>query len=80
MVRIHGVKMLELKEIAARLDNDERLRLTYRVHAIGRREIEWEVRTDRLLDVAEDTGVFYVDRSGVPVWVKLDEVIEVLAE
>ncbi|MEN6373052.1 MAG: hypothetical protein ABFD64_13690 [Armatimonadota bacterium] len=66
---------MDLGKIAARLDNEEKLWLKYRapVGSDGKSEI----RKDRLLDVAEESDVLYVDRDGEPVWVRVDEVIEV---
>ncbi len=67
---------MDLKKIALRLDNNERLALKYRLTTTdGRTE---EIRTDRLLDVAEDGGLLYVERNGVPVYVKIDEAIELI--
>ncbi len=70
--------MLDLEEIAARLEDDERLMLRYRVRVVSGEESEWVVRCDPLLDVAEDRGILFVKRDGEPVYVLLDEAIEVL--
>lgn len=72
------VTMIDLHKIAARLDNEEKLRLKYRAPAAADRKSDYTIRTDRLLDVAEDFGVLYVDRDGDPVWVRIEEAIEVL--
>jgi hypothetical protein len=72
--------MMDLNKIAARLDNEERLSLKYWVSAALGEQGECQVRTDRLLDVAEDRGIFYVDRNGEPTWVSVDEVIEVVSD
>lgn len=72
--------MLELNDIAIRLDNEENLRLKYRSPVSAGNGVEWETRTDKLLDVAEESGVLYVERDGEPVWVKAEEAIEVVSE
>lgn len=70
--------MVNLAEIAARLDEDEKLLLKYRVLVPSDGENDWEIRTDRLLDVSAESGVLYVQCDGVPVWVALEEAVEVL--
>jgi hypothetical protein len=65
---------MDLRKIAAKLDEKEILSLKYKMGCDG------EIRTDRLLDVAEDTGILYVSQNGVPVFVKLDEAIEIIEE
>lgn len=70
--------MVDLSDIAARLDRDEKLTLKYRVpvrSADG--EVEYEVRAGRLLDVAETAQILYVSHEGQVIWVKLEEAIEV---
>lgn len=71
---------LDLKKIAARLDDEEKLSLKYRFLVSDGEETEWVVRTDRLLDVAEDSNILYVDHDGEPVWVQLDEALELISE
>ncbi len=70
--------ILDLDEIAVRLDDEEKLLLKYRVREIVADEVDWVVRTDRLLDVAEDRGILYVERDGEPMWVTIDEAMDVL--
>jgi len=70
--------LLDLKEIAARLDAEEKLKLTYRFpvrSADG--QVDYETRCDRLLDVAEEANLLYVSHQGEVIWVKLDEAIAV---
>lgn len=72
--------MVDLLEIAARLDDDERLMLRYRMPVGAGGKMQWVVRVDKLLDVAEERGLVYVERDGEPTWVTADEVIEVMVE
>ncbi len=69
---------LNLKEIAARLDEEKRLKLKYRQPVMTDEGTEWVVRTDPLLDVAEDRKILYVDCEGQPIWVRVEEAIEVV--
>lgn len=71
---------VDLRTIAARLEDDEKLALKYRALTTEEGRVEWVVRTDRLLDVSEDRQILYVDRDGTPVWVRVDEVVEVLLD
>ncbi|MCL5105131.1 MAG: hypothetical protein M1133_13590 [Armatimonadetes bacterium] len=73
--------MIDLTEVAARLDADDRLRLTYRFpvrSADG--EVTFETRQGDLLDVAEEAGLLYVSHHGEVIWVKLEEVIELKSQ
>ncbi|MBI2843745.1 MAG: hypothetical protein HYX78_10130 [Armatimonadetes bacterium] len=70
--------MVDIEEVAARLDNDEPLNLKYRARVNGSTELV--IRVDRLLDVAEDQGIFYVDHDGQPIWVRQEEAIEVTSD
>jgi hypothetical protein len=72
--------MVDLKAIAARLDDDKKLILKYRTLVATDGRADWVVRIDPLLDVAEDRGILYVDCDGEPIWVRMEEVIEVLDE
>jgi hypothetical protein len=72
--------MVNLLEIAARLDEDERLMLKYRMPVGAEGQVQWVVRVDRLLDVAEERGIVYVERDGEPAWVAVDEALEVMTE
>jgi hypothetical protein len=71
---------VDLKQIAARLDNEEKLHLKYKTLAAVDGCNEWVIRTDRLLDVAEDREILYVERDGEPVWVHATEAIEVIPD
>ena len=72
--------MVDLLRIAERLDSDERLRLKYRfpVRAADG-QVDYEVREGRLLDVAEEAKLLYVSHNGEVIWVKVEEVIEIVA-
>lgn len=78
--------MVDLVDIAQRLDADEKLKVTYRLplsssalnssrgqHA----DKEYEVRTGRLLDVAEEAKLLYVAYESDVIWIKVDEVLEI---
>ena len=73
--------MIDLYDIAARLETDGKLRLRYRFpvsSADG--AVNYETREGRILDVAEDAKLLYVSHRGEVLWVKLEEAIEVIAE
>lgn len=73
--------LIDLSDIAARLDADEKLKLTYRFPvSSGSGSVTYETRTARLLDVAEESEMLYVRHEGEVIWVKVDEVLEVLPE
>jgi len=73
--------LIDLSEIAARLDAEERLKLTYRLPiSSGSGAVRYETRTARLLDVAEDKNLLYVRHEGEVIWVKLEEALEVLPD
>jgi hypothetical protein len=42
--------------------------------------VKYEVRTAKLLDVAVESNLLYVNHEDEVIWVKLDEAIEVMAE
>ena len=69
--------MVELSEIAARLGDEQKLKLKYRNLITVNGRAKWVVRTDRLLDVDEEQGILYVERDGQPAWVKVGEAISV---
>lgn len=72
---------MDLISIAARLDADEKFKLTYRFpirSANG--EVKYETRVGKLLDIAEDANVLYVAHAGEVIWVKADEAIEITPE
>lgn len=69
---------VDLSDIAARLDSDEKLTLKYRVPVRSANgDVDYEVRTGRVLDVAEAAQLLYVSHEDEVIWVKLDEAIEV---
>ena len=73
--------MLDLTDVAARLDADEKFKLRYRFptrSADG--QVEYEIRMGKLLDVAEDAQLLYVSREGEVIWVKVDEAVEILPD
>ncbi len=73
--------MVDLDDVAARLESDEKLKLTYRFpvsSADG--HVEYETRTGRLLDVAEEAKLLYVSYEGEVIWVKLEEALSVSPE
>ncbi|MDH7602128.1 MAG: hypothetical protein QHI38_08265 [Armatimonadota bacterium] len=73
--------MIDLKEIAARLDAEEKMRLKYRFPvSLPDGDVRYEIREDRLLDVAEDARILYVSRGGEVIWVKLEEAIEIVPD
>lgn len=70
--------MLNLAEIAASLDREEKFMVTYRLpvsSADG--QVGYETRQGKLLDVAEDAGLLYVSHQGQVIWIKTDEVVSV---
>lgn len=70
--------MLDLNEVAARLDADEKLSLKYRFPvSLANGQVEYETREGKLLDVAEDARLLYVSCNGEVIWVKEDEVIDI---
>lgn len=72
---------MDLSNVAARLDADERLKLTYRFPvSSGRGTVRYEVRTAKLLDVAVQSSLLYVNHDDEVIWIKLDEVIELQPE
>lgn len=73
--------MIDLYDIAARLEADEKLKLTYRFPvSTGKGSVMYETRTANLLDVAEESNLLYVRHEGEVIWIKVDEAIEVLSD
>ncbi|MFQ3548234.1 MAG: hypothetical protein SNJ70_00610 [Armatimonadota bacterium] len=73
--------MIDLKKIATKLEDEEKLILKYKFPITDAKgNVVIEEREDRLLDVAEDAGILYVSHKNEVLWVKLDEVIEVIEE
>lgn len=73
--------MIDLSDIAARLDADEKLKLTYRFPvSSGTGAVSYETRTAKLLDVAEESSLLYVRHEGEIIWVKMEEALEVLPD
>lgn len=72
---------MDLSEIAARLDADEKLKLTYRFPvSSGNGTVRYEARTAKLLDVAVESGLLYVNHEDEVIWIKLNEAVEVVPE
>lgn len=70
--------VIDFSDIAAKLDADEKMDLTYRFPVRSANgNVEYETRTGRLLDVAEDAKLLYVSYRGDVIWVKEEEAIEV---
>lgn len=70
--------MLDLAEIAASLDREEKFLVTYRLPVSSANgQVEYETRQGKLLDVAEEAGLLYVSHQGQVIWIKCDEVISV---
>ncbi len=78
LLQVMEDNLVDLSELAARLDADDRIIVKYRfpVRSAGG-NIEYEIRTDRLLDVAEEAKLLYVSHAGEVIWIKQEEVIEV---
>ncbi len=73
--------MVDIAVLANRLDADERLKLSYRfpVREAGG-EVRYETREGRLLDIAEEAKLLYVSHNGDVIWVKLEEVVDILPD
>lgn len=72
---------MDLYDLAARLDSDERLKLTYRFPVnSGSGTVKYEVRTAKLLDVAAESDLLYVNHDDEVIWIKVDEAIDVQSE
>ncbi|MEN6355709.1 MAG: hypothetical protein ABFD83_01345 [Armatimonadota bacterium] len=73
--------MIDISDVAARLDADEKFKLTYRFPVRAENgQVEYETRQGRLLDVAEEAKLLYVSHNGDVIWVKLEEAIELVSE
>jgi hypothetical protein len=73
--------VVDLANIAARLDADEKFRVKYQFpvrSADG--QVTHEVREGSLMDVAEHTGTIWVSCEGQPIWVKNDEILEIIPD
>lgn len=70
--------MINISDIAARLDAEEKLILTYRVQSAASSEDGgYDVRKSVLLDVSEEAKLFYVKENDEIIWVKVEEAISV---
>lgn len=70
--------MVDLSDIAARLDADEKLKVTYRFpvrSADG--DVEYETRAGSLMDVSEEAKLLYVAQMGEVIWIKFEEVLDI---
>ena len=73
--------MIDLSAIAAKLDADEKLDLTYKLPvSSGDGSVTYETRTARLLDVSVDSGLLYVREKGEVIWIKIEEALEIAPE
>lgn len=73
--------MIDLSAIAAKLDADEKLDLTYKLPvSSGDGSVTYETRTARLLDVSVDSGLLYVREKGEVIWIKVEEALEIAPE
>ena len=70
--------MVDLSDVSAKLDADEKLELEYRFPVRSANgDVEYETRTGKLLDVAEEAKLLYVSHEGEILWIKIEEVIEI---
>lgn len=73
--------MIDLSVIAARLDADEKLKLTYRLPiSSGDGSVAYETRTARLLDISTECGLLYVRHNDEVIWVKAEEAVEIIPD
>ena len=73
--------MVDLAEVAERLDADEKLKVAYRFpvsNADG--QVDYETCEGRLLDVSQEANLLYVTHKGDVIWVKLEEVVELRSD
>ena len=69
---------MNIADIAARLDAEEKLMLTYRVPAKSNGgDTGFDLRESVLLDVSEEARLFYVKENDAIVWVKFDEAVSI---
>ena len=73
--------MVDLAKVAARLDAEEKFTVNYRfpVRTVDG-EVTHEVRQGKLLDVAEDAGLLYISYQGEVIWIKQEEVMELMPD
>ena len=70
--------MVDLTDVSARLDADEKLEIKYRFPVRSANgEVLYETREGALLDVAEEARLLYVSHDGEILWIKIEEAIEV---
>jgi len=70
--------LFDLVEVAARLDADEKLAVTYRFPVNSANgQGEYETRQGALLDVAEEAKLLYVSYNDQIFWIKQDEVVSI---
>jgi hypothetical protein len=70
--------LMNLSEVAARLDADEKLSVTYRFPvSTNNGHVEYQVREGKLLDVAEESKRLYVTLNGDVIWIKAEEVVSI---
>jgi|GEM_PF-1507203 len=74
---------MDLNNLEARIDNGEKLHVTYNYPAAapGTERVTYRTRTDRLLAVEPSNGRFFVKfRGELPVWIESHEVVRVESE
>lgn len=73
--------MVDLVKVAARLEAEEKFTVNYRfpVRTVDG-EVTHEVRQGKLLDVAEDAGLLYISYQGEVIWIKQEEVMELMPD
>ena len=74
--------MVDLAELAERLDAEERLKVRYKFpkrspHGDG---VTWCERVGKLLDVEEEGRLLFIAQDNSVVWIKTDEAIEILPD
>ena len=69
---------MDLTEVAARLDADEKLAVKYRFPVSSANgTVEYQTREGNVLDVAEESQRLYVSHNGDVIWIKADEVVSI---
>jgi hypothetical protein len=70
--------LVDLTEVAARLDADEKLAVKYRFPvSSGNGHVDYHIREGNVLDVAEESQRLYVSHNGDVIWINADEVIAI---
>lgn len=70
--------MIDVSDIAFRLDAEEKLKLTYRFPVrTADGQLDHQVREGKILDVSEEADLLYVSHNKEVIWVKPEEVVDV---